>query len=70
MSKQLGVKTWVVNHKDSLGNWREVTLGPLRSSHHRLGTFKLPTGNPYAATTQGLTLTSRYSDVAMAISHV
>lgn len=70
ISKRLAVKTWIVNHRDSSGNWREVTLEPLKSSNHKLGAYKLPVGNPYMTTTQGFALTSRYSDVAMAISHV
>jgi group II intron reverse transcriptase/maturase len=70
MSTLFAVKTWVVSHKDSIGNFREVTLEPMKSSKHKLGAYKLPTKNPYVSNTQGFTLTSRYSDVAMAISHV
>ncbi len=62
-------KTWVLFGKTNLGNKNGVSLYRLVSSPKRPFRWRLPESNPYLRQEVRNTVTSRYTDVAMAVGH-
>ena len=62
-------KTWVLFGKTNRGNLCGVSLFRLVSSPKSPFRWRLPEMNPYLREEVRKTITSRYSDVAMAVSH-
>jgi RNA-directed DNA polymerase len=62
-------KTWVVYGKSNNGNVCGASLFRLVSSPKQVFRWRLPESNPYLRREVRNTVTSRYSDVAMATSH-
>lgn len=62
-------KTWVLSGKSKRGNFGDVSLFKLVGSPKSQFRWRLPESNPYLRDEIRNTVTSRYSDVAMAVSH-
>jgi len=62
-------KTWVLFGKSNNGNLSGVSLFRLVSSPKLPFRWRLPESNPYLRDEIRKTVTSRYNDVAMAVSH-
>jgi group II intron reverse transcriptase/maturase len=62
-------KTWVVYGKSNNGNVCGTSLFRLVSSPKMRFSWRLPEANPYLRLEERNTFTSRYQDVAMAVSH-
>ena len=62
-------KTWVLFGKTNRGNLFGISLTRLVSSPKLPFRWRLPESNPYLRVEDRKTITSRYSDVAMAVSH-
>ncbi|HIF9438525.1 TPA: group II intron reverse transcriptase/maturase [Photobacterium damselae] len=62
-------KTWVLFGKTNLGNKNGVSLYRLVSSPKRPFRWRLPENNPYLRQEVRNTVTSCYTDVAMAVGH-
>lgn len=63
-------KTWVLFGKSNKGNRCGVELLRLVGNPKRMFRWRLPETNPYLRTEKRNTYTSRYPEVAMAVSHV
>lgn len=62
-------KTWVLFGKSNKGNLCGTSLHRLVSSQKLLFKWRLPENNPYLRNEVRNTITSRYADVAMAVSY-
>ena len=62
-------KTWVLFGKSNRGNLCGTSLFRLVGSPKLQFRWRLPESNPYLRDEIRNTVTSRYSDVAMAVSH-
>lgn len=62
-------KTWVLFGKSNRGNLCGTSLFRLVSSPKLPFRWRLPESNPYLRDEIRKTVTSRYNDVAMAVSH-
>jgi len=62
-------KTWVLFGLTNLGNPKGESLTRLVSSRKLMFRWRLPEINPYLRTEIRNTITSKYADVAMAVSH-
>jgi len=62
-------KTWVLYGKTDNGYWCEISLFRLVGSIKQSFKWRLPESNPYLRVENRKTITSYYTDAAMAISH-
>ncbi len=61
-------KTWILRGKDQWGFRRQITLKKLVGRSNTQFRWRTPENNPYLRVETRNTITSRYSDVAMALS--